>query len=101
MSTLMAAFDGIIFRDVLASWISRSSRLSGQFHFFYEGKTFDQGGYRYTGSFEPELWSQTEMITEYVRTANPKPVFLPEVRLNLNWKKFADLASLLRQLPKW
>lgn len=92
----LAAAEGWLNRNVIASWVRRSTRMHGYHSMQTIGRDYTDGNLRYVGSYQRNA-SAAEVITEYVRFADPRLKLLPRFRVNLNWKKFADMAALLRQ----
>lgn len=101
ISQRIQALEGSVLRPTLGTWIVHRHQLSR-----YE--SYVQNG-RVTGSLPGGLFtgagnrggSTTEDTRYTQRIANPTVSYLPELRVNLNWKKVADGVSLARVLgPK-
>jgi len=97
---IFAAFDGLIIRDVFTHWTSHRSVLTGNYYLSFVGKDHFLNDYRYVGTFSPQTESANETVTEYIRSANPSLHPVPQFTVKMNWKRFSDLAALLRQILK-
>ena len=102
VSTSLAALEGRFLADVAASWVTVKSKVHVSRLETYVTKHCylsdpPRDWYNVTngelqGAFDYE---------RYVRVANPQfYASLPELRLRLNWKRYADAASLLRVLRR-
>lgn len=112
VSTRIGALETSFLRPVVGSWIVHRSKLTRTDTFYQAGKTTVEGsapnritrvGYGGRGCASTLT---TKMV---VRKANPTVSYLPQIKVNLNWKRLADgvalsvvlrknLASILSQL---
>lgn len=103
VSDALSAFEGLLTRNVLASWYSVRTDATQRLKFARKGRiTVNGDGFVQDGSAVLANCEDHELITRYERVANPSlwVGVLPHVRLNLNWKQCADTAALLRGLRK-
>lgn len=96
--TRISAMEGQFFVKPLGSWITHEHHLLYSYSMQMNG---DGGGtsgsFRYVPSGQ-DAASVVENCVYRVRIPNPRLLPMPQVRVNLNWKRLADSASLLTVL---
>lgn len=100
VSDALAAFEGRMTQNVVASWVSEKNTIRLQWRTSNNVKTTPNGADFYVGWGGWRLRTQ-EDIEHYVRVANPRYYFsLPDFKIRLNWKRCLDASALLRQLRR-
>lgn len=98
-SDFLAAHEGRFRLNVLASWTTRTTSITGLYGLVTEGRNYGTGT-TYVGTYM-RTYSANESYTRYSRVANPNLSPLPSFQLKLNWKKVTDLAALALTAKNW
>lgn len=93
----ISAWEGRVDQHVVGSWLTHTVEMSTRCLYWRSGITTvdPQSGYTYSGEDVAHNLPGYEFVRDITRTANPRWVPIPSIRINLNWKRFLDLASLL------
>lgn len=98
-SDLVSAFDGRLDQQIAGTWITRRTIFTGLYSFVESGRHYEDEAYHMTHSGAGNISDKCrEVVTQVKRVANPILIPIPTLDVNLNWKKFADLTALLRQM---
>lgn len=95
----LTALEGQYLRPILGSWVVHRHSLRQSRSAVIVGKTTVIGSKRYTGVYNDTAYlDDVGLIVE--RKANPSVSILPQIKVNLNWKRMVDGLALLRQAAK-
>jgi hypothetical protein len=96
--TRLSAMEGQFFVQPLGSWITHEHHLYYSYSMQMNG---DGGGVTATSRYIPsgmDAQTTVENCVYRVRIPNPRLLPMPQVKVNLNWKRLADSAALLTVL---
>lgn len=96
-STRIQALEGSVLRPTLGTWIVHRHTLSKYDNYLQTGKVKTGSNPLCTG-FGSRGGTTTEDTRYTQRIANPTVSYLPELRVNLNWKRVTDGVALARVL---
>ncbi len=91
----IAAFEGKFLRPVLGSWITHRHSLYEFRDVNNEGRRYTSGSLIYDSLGMSNYSTRTETCEIVTRSANPSLSALPQLKVNLNWKRLADSIALL------
>jgi len=97
VSERLGALESSFLRPTLGTWIVHRHRLYKELHYQETGRSTSDGANTNvgTGSRGGSTVEQTYIVE---RKANPTVSYLPEFKVNLDWKKVADGVALARTL---
>ena len=96
----LAALEGKFLRPVLGSWITHRHTLYEYSTFDGEGRSYNDGLFHYNSLGLIDSSSKTDTCQVVVRSANPSLSALPQLKVNLNWRRLADSVALIALASK-
>lgn len=97
VSTMIAAHEGRFSQKILCSWTSISTEYTSLNQILSNGRTWNNATTRYVGQVQ-RSYTASETLTYRRRLANPPLGVLPQFDVKLNWKRFTDIAALVRTI---
>lgn len=97
VSTRLAAVEGKILRPVLGSWTVSRHLLSEYNSFERVAKPPADDGVSRRSCVVSQYTHLNDVCELVTRIANPQLSVMPQLRVNLNWKRIVDSAALLSQ----
>lgn len=99
--TRLQALESGFVRPVLGTWVTHRSTLTGYHHRYTTPRGYViVGNDRYSAPSMDSYAMVTDVTTIVERIANPSLSALPEVKINLNYKKVIDSVALIRPASK-
>lgn len=96
----LAALEGKVLRPVLGSWIVHRHNLMHLRTWEAKGRRYNSGGIIYDSLGMSDYLTLTDECKIVTRSANPQLSVLPQIKVNLNWKRMTDSVALLLQISK-